>query len=247
MTRQTFPAALPHGKIEEVFPNIYFVTGTIGMPGPLPMRFSRNMTIVREGERLILVNTVRLSEDGLRDLDALGRVTDVIRIAGFHGMDDPFYKDRYGAKVWAIRGQKYVEGFKQDAATYFDADETMDASTQLPLSGAKLFVFESAKVPEGLLRLEHDGGVVISGDCFQHWHTADRFFNFPAKIMMRVMGFVKPHNIGPGWLAQAKPSPDELRKLLDWPFEHVLPAHGAVVRGNARDKYRPSIERVLRG
>ena len=55
---------------------------------------------------MILVNSVRLDVAGLAALEALGRVTDVIRLAGNHGMDDPFYKDRYGAKVWAVRGQR---------------------------------------------------------------------------------------------------------------------------------------------
>src|ERR1051325_7146413 len=90
-----FPPALPHGEIREVLPGIHFVMGTVGMPGPLPVRFSRNMTIVREGERLVLVNTVRLAEESLAELDKLGKVTDVIRLAANHGQDDPFYADRY--------------------------------------------------------------------------------------------------------------------------------------------------------
>jgi len=97
MSSSKFPPAQPHGALREVFPDVFFVTGTAGLPGPLPVRFSRNMTVVRAGERLTLINSVRLSEEGLRALDALGKVTDVLRLAGFHGMDDPFYKDRYGA------------------------------------------------------------------------------------------------------------------------------------------------------
>ncbi len=246
MTGQTFPAALPHGEIEEVFPNVFFVTGTIGMAGPMPLQFSRNMTIVREGERLVIINSIRLDDEGLRKLDTLGRVTDVIRIAGFHGMDDPFYKDRYGAKVWVIRGQRYFKGFAVNSTPYFEPDESMDLTTKLPLAGAKLFVFESVKIPEGILVLDREGGIAVTGDCLQHWHTTDRFFSFGAKLMMRLMGFIKPYNVGPGWYKNTHPSDDEMRKILDLPFEHVLPAHGAVVKGKARDHYRPAIERVLR-
>jgi hypothetical protein len=46
-----------------------------------PLRFSRNMTTLRDGERLVLVNCVRLHEAGLASLDALGTVTDPIRLA----------------------------------------------------------------------------------------------------------------------------------------------------------------------
>jgi hypothetical protein len=75
-------------------PDIFFVTGTMRMPGPVPVSFSRNMTVVREAGRLVIINSLRLDEQSLRSLDALGKVTDVIRIAGFHGMDDPTRKLR---------------------------------------------------------------------------------------------------------------------------------------------------------
>ena len=44
------PPALPHGKLEEVFPDVFFVTGmmkTVLMNAD--WQFSRNMTVVREG------------------------------------------------------------------------------------------------------------------------------------------------------------------------------------------------------
>jgi hypothetical protein len=64
-----FPAAQPHGELREIVPDVYFVTGTVKLPGPLPVRFSRNMTVLREGGRLILVNAVRLDDAGLAALD----------------------------------------------------------------------------------------------------------------------------------------------------------------------------------
>ena len=145
------PAALPHGSIHEVLPNIYFVTGTVALPGRLPVRFSRNMTIVREGERLVLINTVRLNEAGLAALDALGKVTDIVRLAGNHGMDDPFYRERYKAKVWTLAGQRYTAGFNPSATdVYLEPDVAFDASTELPISGARLYTIHS-KPPEAML------------------------------------------------------------------------------------------------
>ena len=81
MASRPHPPAEPHGEIREVLPNVFFVTGTISMSRPMRMSFSRNMTIVREGERLMLINSVRLDEAGLAELDKLGKVTDVIRLA----------------------------------------------------------------------------------------------------------------------------------------------------------------------
>ncbi|MFO0618858.1 MAG: hypothetical protein U0414_40090 [Polyangiaceae bacterium] len=244
LVTRPFPPALPHGPIQEVLPGIHFVTGTLPLPGPLPVRASRNMTIVREGDRLVLVNTVRLDEAGLAALDRLGRVTDILRIAGNHGMDDPFYADRYKAKVTVVKGQRYTEGFGPKPDVYFMPDDEVDATSALPIEGAKLYTLGS-KPPEALLLLERHGGVCVAGDCFQHWHTTDEYFSLIARGMMRLMGFIKPYNVGPAWLSRCKPSLDDLRGTLSLPFSNVLPAHGAVVLGDAREKYRPAVERAL--
>lgn len=235
-----FPDAHEHGDIEMLFPDIHFVTGTAAMAGRLPMRFSRNMTIVRQKDELTLINTVRLSEDGLNALDQLGTVAHVIRLAGFHGMDDPFYQNRYGAKVWSVDAP-YLPGFSEGSEPYLEPDVVLDETTDLPLDGARLLLFKSAKPNEGLLLLEREGGIIVSGDCLQNWARTDRYFSLPAKIMMPILGFIKPHNIGPGWRKVAKPDTAEIKANLDVDFTHVLPAHGAPVIGNAKDRYAPVI------
>lgn len=244
MIPRPFPAAMPHGALREVLPGIHFVTGTVAMPGPIPVRFSRNMTVVREGERLIVINSVRLDEAGLAQLDALGRVTDVVRLAANHGMDDPFYKDRYGAKVWAVKGQRYTAGFDTSSAkTYFTADAEIDAASELPLPDARLYVIAS-NPPEGLLLLERHGRVAIAGDCLQNWEKADAYFSFLGRHVMGAMGFLAPHNVGPGWLKQGKPPKPDLRGILELGFTNVIPSHGEPVLGDALTRYRPAIERV---
>jgi hypothetical protein len=242
MPSRPHPPAQPHGELRELFPNVFFVTGTMRMPGPVPVRFSRNMTVIREGERLVVVNSVRLDAAGLKQLDKLGTVTDVLRLAAFHGMDDPFYKDRYGARSWTVKGQRYVSGFNYASGqAYHEADEEMHEASQLPLSGAKLLVIGS-RPPEGLLWLEREGGVLVSGDCLQNWRAPDEFFSLLARPMMRVMGFIKPHNIGPVWLKRTRPPLGSLLGILEHDFEHVLPAHGEPAHGSAKASYRPRIE-----
>jgi hypothetical protein len=244
LTPRPFPPALAHGAIAEVLPGIHFVTGTVGLPGPLPVRFSRNMTIVREGERLVLVNSVRLDDAGLAALDALGKVTDVLRLAGNHGADDPFYKDRYGAKVWVVKGQRYTAGFDTKSPnTYFAPDVEADAETELPIAGARLHVIASSP-PEAVLILDRAGGVAVCGDCLQNWAKVDPYFSFFGRLMMPRMGFIKPHNVGPAWFKTCKPPVAEVRALLGLPFANVLPAHGAPVLGDARERFRPAIERL---
>jgi len=238
------PPALKHGELREILPGIHFVTGTIKLPGPLPVRFSRNMTVVKSGDRVVVINSVRLDDAGLAALDKIGKVTDVVRLAGNHGMDDPFYAEHYGAKVWVVKGQRYTAGFKTSSPkTYFQPHHEMDATTKLPIDGAKLIMIDS-QPSEGMLLLPDHGGVMISGDCLQHWATPDEYFSGLGRFLMRRMGFVKPHNIGPGWLKQCKPPKEQLRGVLGHTFANVLPAHGAPVIGNATELYRPALERV---
>ncbi len=237
----TFPKAAKHGEIREILPDLFLVSGTIKIPVALPLRASRNMTIVREGDQLTLVNSMRLGEAGLKRLEALGTVRHVIRLAGFHGMDDPFYKDRYGAEIWSVDAP-YATGFPKDLSavtSYLDPDHGISASTAPPIANARFIVIESASPREALLLLERDGGVMISGDALQNWHRADEHFNVVARIAMKGMGFIKPHNVGPGWLRFAKPDRAEVKRLLDNDFEHLMPAHGAPVIGNAKKHYTP--------
>ncbi len=239
-----FPPALRHGDIREVLPDVFFVTGALMMPAALPVRVSRNMTIVREGERLVLINSVRLNDEGLAALDKLGKVTDIVRIAGNHGMDDPFYRDRYeGSRVWAVKGQRYTAGFEMTDTTYFEPDDWMTSETKLPIEGARLHVIASGR-PESLLLLPHKGGTLVAGDCLQHWATTDPYFNFVGRVSARVLGFIKPFAIGPAWLRQGKPPKEHLRAILDLDFANVMPAHGAAVIGGAKESYRPAIDRA---
>lgn len=238
---KNFRPPQPHGEIEEIFPDVFFVTGTVGLSGPLPMRFSRNMTILRQDGELMLVNTVRLNDAGLQALDRLGKVTNIVRLAAFHGMDDPFYKHHYGAKSWSVEAP-YLTGFGTGSKPYFEADETIDGTTDLPVQNAKVLTIDSATPTEGLMFLDREDGIIVSGDCLQNWARSDRFFSLPAKVMMRFMGFIKPHNVGPGWLKAAKPDVKDVKAILDHKFEHVLPAHGTPVIGDAKRLYSPAIE-----
>ena len=242
MKPRPHPPARPHGPLVEVLEGLFHVTGTIAMPGPLPVRFSRAMTVVREGSRLVLVNTVRLDPAGLAALEALGTVTDVVRLAANHGSDDPFYAERYGAEVWSLKDAPYMPGFDPKAEPYFAASRVLTAK-DTPLTGARAHVIASSP-PEALLLLPAHGGVVIAGDALQNWQATDAYFSGLGSLMMKTMGFIRPHNVGPGWLSQSKPPRQDLLDVLELPFEHVLPSHGTPVIGDARSKYRDAVARA---
>ena len=246
-TAKHLPAS-PHGSFREVFDGVWFIRGGVQMPMAMPLKIGRAMTVVRGDDGLVLFNSMRLSEAGLRELESLGPVKHVVRLAGFHGRDDGFYRERSGAKVHAIRGQRYVRGMNpKKAEPFMEPDEWLTEESRLPIPDAKLKVIHSSDPPEALCLLEREGGILIAGDSLQHTPKPDEFYNFMAKILMKRMGFMKPHNVGPGWLQFATPSASEVRSILDLEFEHVLPAHGDPVIGGAKEKYRPTIEGDLEG
>lgn len=234
---EQFPPALPHGPLEEVFPDVFFVSGVMEtvLQG-MDWKFSRNMTVVRDGERLIILNSIRLNEAGLAALDRLGKVTDVIRLGALHGRDDHFYVDRYNANYWTLP----VAG----PETGVSNSHTLTPET-LPISDASLFVFESAQLPEAVIRLARSGGILIACDALQNWHSPDEYFSSESKELMQTMGFFTPANIGPVWLQAATPAVDDFDRLSQLQFQHVLCGHGEPLKDTAAQEYQVSFKQIF--
>lgn len=233
----TFPPALSHGSLKELFPDVFFLQGameTVLMD--MDWTFSRNMTVVREGNRLIIINSVRLNDDGLAELDKLGQVTDVIRLGALHGRDDPFYVERYNANYWAVSGMTHESGLSA---------KSLSAEAPLPISDAALFEFESTQIPEGILCLERAGGIAIACDALQNWREPDEFFCDESRERMMGMGFFTPANLGPVWLQAAAPEAADFARLKGLSFKHALCGHGEPLLDSAREQYHDTFHRLF--
>ena len=232
----THPAALPHGPLEEILPDTFFVTGT-SRPNFMgaDWQFSRNMVVLRRGDALTLVNTVRLDDAGLAALEGLGRVERVVRLGAFHGMDDAFYLSRYGARYFGLAGAPPQGDRTPDVLLAPDAEP--------PVPDARVFLFESARVPEALLWLPVDGGALVSCDSLQNWVEVDRYFDAPSAERMRAFGFIRPANVGPGWRSAAQPEAGDFRRVLALPFRHLLPAHGVPLLEEAHARFAETFAR----
>ncbi|KXJ57884.1 MAG: hypothetical protein ACJAZ4_001808 [Neptuniibacter pectenicola] len=232
-----FSPALAHGAIEEVFPDLFFVSGAMEtVLQEVDWTFSRNMTVVRDGERLILVNSIRLDDEGLAELDRLGKVTDVVRLGCLHGRDDQFYIDRYHAEYWTIPGMEIEEGVQAPRCL---------TSDNIPISDATLFTFNTTKIPEGILRIDRAGGVLIACDALQNWLQPDQYFSDASTELMQTMNFFTPANIGPVWAQVAEPSGDDFMRLSSLSFKHVLCGHGEPVRDTADSDYQATFQRMF--
>lgn len=225
-----YPAAMPHSAIKEVFKDVFFVTGSMKNEFFGSMwQFSRNMIVVREGDGLTILNSVRLNEEGLAALDALGKVKHVVRLGDMHGMDDPFYVDHYQAKFWALPNMKIQEGLK--------IDEPLVVGGKLPFANASLFVFETVKRPECIIRLDREGGIMLACDSLQHWVEPDQFFDEATVETMKNMKFFRPANLGPAWMFESQPGAADFVRLKEIPFEHLLCGHGHPLINNAHQEF----------
>lgn len=228
-----FPAAMPHGRIEEILPDVFLVSGSFRIgPG---MIIPRNMIVLRSGKELTLVNAIRLGTEGERELEALGQVSHVANIGLFHTTDLLYVRDRFSkATFWSPEPkngeEKLVEGEKG------------------PVSRAKTFVFATGKRLEAAFVVEQAGGnLLVTCDSVQNWADTSGC-SFIGGLVSRMMGFLVPAKIGPIWLKQltdgqpAKMRPD-FDRLLSMDFSRLIAGHGALLRDGAREALAASCVR----
>ncbi len=218
--------AEPHGELTEAFPGVFLVTGRLALRWG---HATRNMVVLRDGGELTVVNSVRLTPAGEARLEALGAVRHVIKLGAFHDRDDPWYKHRFGAQVWAFPKARHSRGLSTD-------HEIVEAG-ELPVPGAELFRFRGARHPEGALLLP--GGVLLTTDSVQH-HPDTEGCSPIARIAMNLMGFRRaPAVVGPPWRKAMSAGGGNLRadfeRLAALDFQHLIGAHGKPLRDTARE------------
>lgn len=229
---------MEHGEIKEVFKDVFFVSGTMKNEFFGSMwQFSRNMVVIRERGDLSIINSVRLNEAGLKELEKLGKIANVVRLGDMHGVDDPFYLDRYNATYWAIPGMRFPEGIKPD--------KELKEGGEMPFENSSFFQFKTSKRPEGIIRLNRENGIMIACDSLQNWTEPDQFFDKETVETMTKMGFFVPANLGLAWLHECEPQASDFSNLKQLQFEHALCGHGYPVVNNAQQQYHETFKRMF--
>jgi hypothetical protein len=182
------------------------------------------MTVVRQGGELVVIGSARLTDAGEAELARLGKVRHVVRVAAFHGADDPYYVEKYGATLW---GGPHGRALSND-------DHPFSAATVFRFDGAPKRVIESAVV------LPVDGGVLVAGDSFLNW-TSFAHCSWLARRLMPRLGFGAAV-IGKPWLKQmGEGVRADLARFVELPFKHAIPGHGSVVRDRAPEAVRSAV------
>jgi hypothetical protein len=228
----TYRRAEPHGPLEEVAADLFVVRGSY-RAAPL-LSIGRTMTVLRQGAELIVFNSVRLSDAGEAELAELGSVAHVVRLGWFHGSDDPYYAERFGAELWAppgigAPGRPLVDGAPG------------------PLAQGEMFVFDVPAGGEAIARLPAVDAVVTC-DSVQNWETT-RGCSLLGRLLTKTLGFYVPAKIGPLWAKRVTNGAPatlgaEFARLLARKFALLLPGHGEPLR-DAHEVVRQGVERDL--
>lgn len=234
----SYPAALAHDPIEQIFPDIFLVHGSARVAPA--MRMNRNMIIARDGDALTVIGPVRLSKTEEATLENLGSVKHVIRIGYYHGVDDRYYVDRYGAEFWCQAGSDH---YSEPRPT-----KSLDKASTLPIAGAELFLFAQTRFPEAAILIKAHGGLLITCDSLQHW-TDWSYCTLLAKMVVRIFGFSLRTLIGTFWLKSMTPKAGSLKadfeRLLKLEFKYLIGAHGRLCRDRAHQGVEAEVRRVF--
>jgi hypothetical protein len=238
MPTADIPPAQPHDPPVELVSDAFFVQSSIQMARG--MRINRNMVVLREDGELALLNPVRLTAEGERELEALGEVKHLLRLGMFHGVDDAYLKGRYGATFWCQAGSNVHPEPKPD--------RILEEGAELPFRDMSLFVYHQTKQPECAVIWNRDGGLLVTCDSIQH-HVSTPRCSLMAKAAMHAMGFMKPANIGPPWRKSMTKKGGSLQpdfeRLLKLDFDHLVGAHGTQLLGGAKPVLATTVKRVF--
>lgn len=229
--------AYPHDPIEQIADEVFMVRGSIKMSALATI--TRNMAIVRHDGKLSLINPIRLSTEGEKQLRELGKVAHVVRLGPMHGVDDPYYVDTFKAEFWCQPG----------GTTYPEPaiDRELQAGGPLPFPNVELFCFKGTLQPESLLLVNAGKGLLLGCDSIQNYGDY-RFNNWLMRMLMPLIGFPRTTIIGPMWLKLMTADSAVLRadfeRLCALDFDALLSAHGSFLASGASAAVQAAFDKV---
>lgn len=236
-TLKVFTELTPHDEeIKQVFPNVYIIGGSYNMG--MGTLIGRTMTLYKDGNNLIIFNSLRVSEALEAEILKLGTIKHVVRMADGHGCDDAYYVDKFKPTYWSM------DSFKPLPTGLLPNDETI-SEDNLPLPGMKLAVLESKK--ECTFWIPDHGGTIITADIVQNTVEIPIHASWLGENVLRFGGFLGECNCAaPVWkLIHGKKHAETAKQILSWNFENVLPGHGDAKVGGAKELCRKHFEASL--
>lgn len=230
-----FPAALRHGPLLPVCDGVHAVRGQFRMgPGVL---IPRTMTIVAADDGLVVLNAIRLDAAGEAALAALGRVAHLVKLADAHGIDEPYYVDRFSPQVWTLPGAR-LGGVP--AGRTLGPDGPVAGGVVIDLTCPKGGREASYWIP-------HGGGTLVTCDAVQH-HVDGELASWLARRISPLLGFSGGVIVPRMWRKVHGVDGAAVREVLAGltarPFANLVTGHGPPVIGGADAAVRDAIARV---
>lgn len=230
----------PHDPIQEIAPDLFMVRGSVRLNAL--GRITRNMAVIRHEGGLSLVDPIRLDGAGEQALLALGKIERILRLGPMHGLDDPYYVERFGAELWAPgESEQYPEPKVQ---------QRLVPGALLPFPDAEVFLF-AAKQPEAALLVKgprRDPAVLLTCDAMQHYGDY-RHNSLILRLLMPFIGFPRTTLVGPIWLKMMTPPGGSLQKdferLAALDFDALLSAHGSFLPHGAKAAVAAAVRKVF--
>lgn len=230
-----FPPATPHDSITRVVDNVYLVRGAYPMgPG---IRISRTMTIVQGDDGLVILNPIRLTNEGEAELEKFGKVRHLVKLSDSHDRDEGYYANRYKPEVWAMPNAK-LGGLTA----------TRTLGPDVPITGAVVVNYPgTGGWKECGLWIPHGGGTLVTCDALQnHCDTAQT--SFMGRLMTSLMGFKGGVIVAPMWRKYQKVSGEAVRRAFNEvttkAFANLVTGHGPAVVGGADLVSRAAVDRA---
>jgi hypothetical protein len=234
------PPADYHLPLRECFPGVWLASSRIGMrvPPGLKITFSRNMVAVLTAEGWVLLNPVRLGVEAEGELLARAPIRHALRLGTFHGRDDAYYTERFGAQFWCVPGKS---SYPEPAGT-----RAISEDGALPIPGAKALVYSSGLLAECALHLPQHR-LLVTCDSVQNYED-DPLISPLGRLVMRPLGFFTPCVIGPIWLKANTPPGGSLRpdfeRVLALDFDNLIGGHGTPRLGGAREALARNVAKL---
>ncbi|MEZ4750904.1 MAG: hypothetical protein R3B54_09870 [Bdellovibrionota bacterium] len=217
-----FPPARSHREPIEIFPSLFCVTGTVRLSRWVQV--PRNMYVFKQDDGLCLINSIRLSEAGLKQLDGMGRVTDLVRIGWFHGMDDPFYLDRYKPTYWGLPGGQTNRKIQPD--------RKLEDGGAFPIPNSTVQIFSTTKRPEAVVCLNDHGGILLTCDAIMNLDAKGFGYNLIARYGLKLQKHPAVRS-GPLWKKFCEPKVSDYERVQTLRYQHLISGHGDPVLNSA--------------
>jgi hypothetical protein len=231
MTTTSSSAPRHHGPIEEILTDVFVVRAEDHV-APLA-RVPRNVTILRRGEDLVVIDGMRLAPETEAHLERLGRVRHLVRLGHAHPRDEAYLEDRWRAPTWAPPPAHGATPLADGHAPF--------------LEGTQVFLFRHAAPGEAALVFEHTGGNVLVTAESVHNCVDLEGCSLLVGVALHLAGAVGPARLGRRWLVEAGgPSlREDFERLLEHDFAHLVCSRGEPMRGGAREAVRRSVAAVF--